>query len=544
MRRLATIALTLTLLAAAGVVWATAGAGDDGGAPEYWVELDNAFGLIEGGDLKIAGVRAGTITEMRLDRASNRARVGIRITQNGFGSLRRDVRCEVRPQSLIGEYFVDCLPGTARAELPEGATIPVEQTGSTVPPDLVNNIMRRPYRERLSLILGSLGAGVAGNGEELNAAIRRAAPALRETNRVLATLARQNQVLADLARDADRVVGDLAGNRRDVGRFVVEARDTARASAQRQDELAAGFRELPGFLSELEPTMAALGRASDGQRRSLVNLRASADGLERLFGNLAPFAEASTPAFAALGRAADVGRGAVRAARPVVQELGRFGKGTPELAKNLAIVLEHLDDREWAVEPDPRSPGGKGYTGLEALLTYVYDQTLSTNTYDSTQHYLKVSPFLSPCSNFRDLEAQKEPGLEEQCGGRVGPRALGINSPDPTAEGGGSQPARRAPARTERATPAVPETTNVPAFKQPDPTAAPERPRPQLQIPKILPGQPDLPPIELPRIPLLGLGDDDAGRGTGPGLLPREPRSTPSPETERRLLDFLFGGGR
>jgi ABC-type transporter Mla subunit MlaD len=29
----------------------------------YWAELDNAFGLIRRGDLKVAGVRAGQITD-------------------------------------------------------------------------------------------------------------------------------------------------------------------------------------------------------------------------------------------------------------------------------------------------------------------------------------------------------------------------------------------------------------------------------------------------------------------------------------------------
>ena len=47
---------------------------------QYWVQLDNAFGLIQGGDLKIAGVRAGTITDLKLDRQTMRAKVGFRIT--------------------------------------------------------------------------------------------------------------------------------------------------------------------------------------------------------------------------------------------------------------------------------------------------------------------------------------------------------------------------------------------------------------------------------------------------------------------------------
>ena len=67
-----------------------------------------------------------------------------------------------------------------------------------------------------------------------------------------------------------------------------------------------------------------------------------------------------------------------------MRQLNKFAVPTPELAKNLNIVLQHLDDRAYAVEKDPRSPGGQGYTGLEALLNYVFYQatatTLSTRT--------------------------------------------------------------------------------------------------------------------------------------------------------------------
>ena len=521
MRRLLSIALVI--LAAGALAVLGTGASSDTGGREYEVEIDNAFGLIEGGDLKVAGVRAGKITSLELDRSTRRAVVGFRVDEVGFGSLRRDVRCDVRPQSLIGEYFVDCLPGTDRRELPEGTRIPVSRTTSTIPADLVNNILRRPYRERLSLILGELGAGVAGNAGNLNAALKRANPALRETDRVLAILAKQNRVLADLVRDADTVVGDLAGNRRDVGRFVGEARDTAVASAERQADIAAGFRRLPGFLRELRPTMAALGSVADEQTPALRDLSASAGELERLFDNLPPFADASRPAFRSLGRASQVGRGAVRSARSTVSEARRFARGTPELGGNLATVLEHLDDREHAVEDDPRSPGGKGYTGLEALLTYVFDQTLSTNIFDRSKHLLKVAVFESPCADYADAKTARE--LGEQCAATLGPNQPGINVPDPTLAPGETFDGddsvtvpgldsgnRRAPRR--RGTPRERERSaapgpQAPGGRKPDP-GRDEAPRRKLDLGPLLPGGklPDLAPLPEVALPQLNRSDD------------------------------------
>src|SRR4029078_5810777 len=101
--------------------------------PTYTIELDNAFGLTNGADVKVAGVRAGSVSGLRVDRKSKRALIDITIYKNGFGSLRTDAFCETRPQSLIGEYYVDCRPGTAAKRLHTGGTTPAADDGATIP---------------------------------------------------------------------------------------------------------------------------------------------------------------------------------------------------------------------------------------------------------------------------------------------------------------------------------------------------------------------------------------------------------------------------
>ena len=133
----------------------------------------------------------------------------MKIDEAGFQDFRQDATCLIRPQSLLGEKFVDCQPTQPRApgseppapldEVPDGEPgagqhfLPLENNGKEVDIDLINNIMREPYADRFRLIFNDLGAGFAARGEDLAAIIRRADPALRETNRVLAELARQNQ---------------------------------------------------------------------------------------------------------------------------------------------------------------------------------------------------------------------------------------------------------------------------------------------------------------------------------------------------------------
>ena len=102
------------------------------------------------------------------------------------------------------------------------------------------------------------------------------------------------------------------------------------------------------------------------------------------------------------------GKQAVQTAAPTVSILNKFaaptsqgGAGTGELAQNLAIVLQDLDTQNRAVEPDPRSPGGKGFSGLQALLQYAFNQTLAINTFGPFGHMLAVDAFVNPmCSPY------------------------------------------------------------------------------------------------------------------------------------------------
>ena len=121
--------------------------------------------------------------------------------------------------------------------------LPLERTSSPVDLDLINNIMRLPYRERLAILINEFGTALAGRGGELNEVIHRANPALRETDEVLKILAGQNRTLARLAADGDQALGPLARERAHVGNFIVKANETAQASAERRGELARDLRE-------------------------------------------------------------------------------------------------------------------------------------------------------------------------------------------------------------------------------------------------------------------------------------------------------------
>ena len=71
--------------------------------------FDNAGFLIPGEDVKVAGVKVGSVDAVDVT-PDFKAAVVMKIDDPGYRDFRADASCIVRPQSLIGEKFVECEP--------------------------------------------------------------------------------------------------------------------------------------------------------------------------------------------------------------------------------------------------------------------------------------------------------------------------------------------------------------------------------------------------------------------------------------------------
>jgi ABC-type transporter Mla subunit MlaD len=446
MRRIVAAVVVMALAVTGAFVLTGASGGSS--SPRYKLVFDNAFGLTQGGDFKIAGVRAGQTSRFSVSKERPRkAVVEVTLNEKGVGKLRDDSLCDIKPQSLIGEYFVDCREGKG-TPLKDGATLPVNRTSSTIPPDLVNNILRLPYRERLRLIIGELGTGLAGRPQDLSEVLRRAHPGLRETTRTLNILAGQRQVISNFVRDAATTVHELDNRKADVSRWVTEARQAAEISASRRADLARDFQLLPTTLARLRPYMVQLRKLANEQIPTLRDLRTAAPHLNRLLARLGPFSEASRPAFRALGRTSVSGIAALRQTRQEVAALQKLGRDSPGVSKPLRQFLQTMDDANRSVEADPRaaksappppdktadrtSAGRNGFTGFEAFWDYAYWQSLAINGRDPKGHILRINAFPGPCADYRATD-QGAGAVFKECKQNLGPSQPGIGGqPDPT----------------------------------------------------------------------------------------------------------------
>ena len=537
MRRLLVIGFVLAACLAA-VVMTGAGDGEAKGTL-YVIEFDNAFGLVEDGEVKIGGVSAGTIEKFALtDTEPHKVAVTVKVTGDGFDKLRAGdgpsgdggATCGVRQQSLIGEYFIDCQPGTRGPAVADKGRVPVKRTFSTVPLDLINNVQRRPYRERFRLILSELGVGLAGRPEELNEVIRRAHPGLRETTETLEIIARQRDSIRSFVEDADTVSAAVEPRKKDLSRWAKEASEVAQVQASRRDSIAEQWRKLPTFLAELQPTAAQLESTIDEQIPLLRRFRTAGPQLRAFLEELGPFSEDSRRSTRALGEAAVEGRKAIVESGEEIAELRTLARGLPRLAKPLRQFLQTLDDRNRSIESDPQArppvtppapdktaydPNNKeaqGFTGYEGIWNYIYYQTLGINQFDDISHLLRIILIQNQCSAYN---SNPSPAQYQACGPNIGPYQPGVTHPDPT-DGPALEAARLSPEE------------NIRRYGVRRGAGEPEAPA--------LPGQRDIsqPQITLP--PNVQESIDAIRRGAGAD----KPADVAGGEDPTQLLDFLM----
>ena len=421
MRRLATTAL-IGLCAASLFVFGVGAESDDSDRYLVRAVFDNGTFVVQAEEVRVAGARVGEVESVDVSREDEivsldpephaepgKAIIVMRIDDEAFQDFREDASCIIRPQSLLGEKYIDCAPTQPRApgsepppelevieegELGEGERLlPLEANGKSVDLDILNNIMRRPYRERFTILLNDLGAGLAARGPELGEVIDRANPALRETDRVLAILAEQNQTLAQLARDSDTVLGPLARERAHVAGFIDKAGETAEASAERRADIERQFALLPPTLVELRQVMTELRGFSEQATPVFSDLGEAAPSITGATQALGPLANAAEPALTSLGDAADKAGPDLVASDPVIQDLSRLANATTKPAKSLAALLKSLRERG----------------GNEQLLKALFNLSGSINGFDQYGHLYRTQLLVTNCVDY-------EPAPTSGCG--------------------------------------------------------------------------------------------------------------------------------
>jgi virulence factor Mce-like protein len=386
MRRVATLVVTAMTCAGAVVGLAACGTNGNGSGGSYRVDaiFDDARGIIPGQLVKIAGARVGTISDVTLT-PDYKARVELTIDSR-FAPFHTDASCSIKPEGLIAENFVDCNPGSAAAAplAPEGgqaATVPLAHNTEPVSLTDLFNVWDTPTTDRLTVLVNELGMGLAGRGQDLNALLRRANPALALARQAIALVNQQRGELAASIAATEPVTAALASRSPAVQAFISRAASVTATTAAHSGPLAQGVARLPGLLAAAEPALRELDATAASGIPILANVHAAAPNVNRLIAELGPFAQAGTPTVRALSTPLAQANTALREGAPVVSQLRTFGRDANPTGEHLDQLLVNLRDRGF----------------VENLLGATYSGAGAGARYDQISHILPANIVAPTC---------------------------------------------------------------------------------------------------------------------------------------------------
>jgi phospholipid/cholesterol/gamma-HCH transport system substrate-binding protein len=392
-----------------------------GGASEGYVVravFDQGSFMVSGEQVRVAGANVGTIKSVsvslpgeptavedgKFKAVTGKAIIELEIADPSFQDFRQDASCEIRPQSLIGEKYVNCTPTVPRApgqkpppplkQIPEGDPgagqylLPLGSNTTSVDPDLINNIQSLPYAQRFRLIFNELGAGLAGRGEDLEATLKRANPTLRDVDKLFKTLTEQKDELAQLAVDSEAILTPLTREKAHVVGFLANSGEAAQATAAHGPELEEALQKFPRFLTEFRSTMANLKEFSDAGTPLLEALGVAAPSLTDATRTLTPFSEATTVALKSLGKAGEASGPVFGEAAPVVRKASNLAQTGVVPTEELAGLFSSLEETK----------------GWQRLTELIYNSAGAFNGFDKYGHYGRALITLSNCINYEPAQ--------------------------------------------------------------------------------------------------------------------------------------------
>ena len=198
------IFIVVTTLATSVLV-ATIGNLSFTGKKEYQAEFVDATGVVKGDDVRIAGVKVGTVEEIKV---VDRTRALVTFTVEEGTELNESTHAAIRYRNLVGQRYLSLTQEVGDAEtLSEGDKIPVGQTSPALDLTVLFNGFKPLFQalspddiNKLSYEIVQVFQGEGGTLENL----------LGHTASITQTLADRDQVIGDLIENLDYVLDHVA----------------------------------------------------------------------------------------------------------------------------------------------------------------------------------------------------------------------------------------------------------------------------------------------------------------------------------------------
>ncbi len=233
-----------------------------GGGAEYMVRMQTGNQLVNGNEVKVGGLTVGKIQSIKLSE-DNQAEVKITV-EDEFAPLHQGTTAIVRQSSLpsVANRYIALSPGPNNApEIPEGGTLPVDETTNNVDIDQLFNIFDPKTRKGLQQTLQGFAGWYAGQSENLALSYRYLGPSLRSVSDLLKEISRDQEAFTSLIVNGAKATSAVASRRDDLAALVSNGNAFAQALASENESLDQALEAFPGALTEGSAAFRNLRRA-------------------------------------------------------------------------------------------------------------------------------------------------------------------------------------------------------------------------------------------------------------------------------------------
>ncbi|OBK35607.1 mammalian cell entry protein [Mycobacterium sp. 1245111.1] len=243
------IGLSLFMIVALTVTWLVYASlrRDVAGTTEpYAAVFSDVYGLREGDDVRVAGVRVGRVEKVDLDGKLAKVSFVVQRDQRLFANT----IASVTYQNIVGQRYLGLSLGAQGDSLPltPGSVIPLDRTE----PSFDVTALLNGYEPLFSLLnphdADNLTKGIL---ESLQGDTSSLATLVSQTSTLAETFAGRDQALGTVIDNLNKVLGNLAAQNSDFDSAITQTRQVVAALDKRRPELQSSFGSLSKTLSHV-----------------------------------------------------------------------------------------------------------------------------------------------------------------------------------------------------------------------------------------------------------------------------------------------------
>lgn len=239
----------------------------------YKAIFSDVSGLNTGDDVRIAGVRVGSVQGIKIING-NDAEVTFSVATSA--ALNRSETATIRYRNLVGQRYLSLAEGTGSAKtLPVNATLPLSQTFPALDLTTLFNGFKPLFAALTPDDVNQLSYEMIrvfqGEGSDLNGL-------LQTTASITNTLADRDQVIGSLITNLNAVVGTVGQRNAEFNGLITQFQSFLRGLAQDKDALLGPLNSISNLTTQ---TADLVGGVRPGFVQDIKGLRALAGNLNR-----------------------------------------------------------------------------------------------------------------------------------------------------------------------------------------------------------------------------------------------------------------------